>query len=122
MAHPHDAVLESTTTTGTGTVTLAGAVTGARTVASAFAVGEVNIPYSIRAVDANGNATGDFESGWGTLVTATTFSRDTVSESSNAGALVNFAAGTKYLSVTALSDQLVLLGRAVAAQQGMLMM
>jgi hypothetical protein len=87
---PKDRVKDTTTTTGTGTITLAGSPP---TTFQAFsAVGNGNTcPYTI--VD---NATGAWESGIGTYTSSgTTLSRDTVLASSNAGSLVNFAAGSK---------------------------
>lgn len=84
-----DRVRETTTTTGTGTVTLAGAVTGFQTFA---AIGNANITYYTIA----GQGTSEWEVGIGTYTSAgTTLSRTTVLASSNAGALVNFSAGTK---------------------------
>jgi hypothetical protein len=84
-----DRVRETTTTTGTGTVTLAGAVTGFQTFA---AIGNANITYYTIA----GQGTSEWEVGIGTYTASgTTLSRDTVLASSNAGALVNFSAGTK---------------------------
>lgn len=84
-----DRVRETTTTAGTGTVTLAGAVTGFQTFA---AIGNANTTYYTIA----GQGTSEWEVGIGTYTSAgTTLSRDTVLASSNAGALVNFSAGTK---------------------------
>lgn len=84
-----DRVRETTTTTGTGTVTLAGAVTGFQTFA---AIGNANITYYTIA----GQGTSEWEVGIGTYTASgTTLSRTTVLASSNAGALVNFSAGTK---------------------------
>ena len=84
-----DRVRETTTTTGTGTVTLAGAVTGFQTFA---AIGNGNVTYYTIA----GQGTSEWEVGIGTYTSAgTTLSRTTVLASSNAGALVNFSAGTK---------------------------
>lgn len=84
-----DRVRETTTTTGTGTVTLAGAVTGFQTFA---AIGNANITYYTIA----GQGTSEWEVGIGTYTSSgTTLSRTTVLASSNAGALVNFSAGTK---------------------------
>lgn len=89
-----DRVQETTTTTGTGTVTLAGAISGFRSFA---AVGNGNSTfYTI--VDSTGS---DWEIGVGTYtLSGTTLSRDTVLSSSNAGSLVNFSAGTKNVFVT----------------------
>lgn len=84
-----DRVRETTTTTGTGTVTLAGAVTGFQTFA---AIGNGNTTYYTIA----GQGTSEWEVGIGTYTSAgTTLARNTVLASSNAGALVNFSAGTK---------------------------
>ena len=85
-----DRVQETSTTTGTGTLTLAGAVTEFQSFSSA--IGNGNTTYYTIYV-AGGT---DWEVGIGT-VGAGTLSRDTVYASSNAGALVNFPAGTKYV-------------------------
>jgi len=89
-----DRVQETTTTTGTGTVTLAGAVTGFQSFA---AVGNGNTTfYSI--ADQSGS---QWEVGIGTYTSSgTTLSRNTVLSSSNSGSLVNFSAGTKNVFVT----------------------
>lgn len=81
-----DRVQETTTTAGTGTVTLAGAVAGYQTFQSAFTVGR-RVAYAIT----DGTA---WEVGWGTLVTTTTLSRDLVLTSSNANALVSLSGGS----------------------------
>jgi hypothetical protein len=84
-----DRVQETTTTTGTGTVTLAGAVADYRTF-SAVCVDKQVVYYVID------DGAGNWEVGVGTFTSSgTTLSRDRVLASSNAGALVNFAAGTK---------------------------
>ena len=83
-----DRCQETTTTGGTGTLTLGGAVTGYRTFAASFTVGQ-SLYYTID------DGTGNWEIGIGTLVTSGTLSRDTVIESSNSNALVNFGSGTK---------------------------
>lgn len=85
-----DRVQETSTTTGTGTLTLAGAVTEFQSFSSA--IGNGNTTYYTIYV-AGGT---DWEVGLGT-VGASTLSRDTVYASSNAGSLVNFPAGTKYV-------------------------
>jgi len=86
-----DRVQETSTTTGTGTLTLAGAVTGFQTFSSA--IGNTNTTYyTIQ----NGS---EWEVGIGT-VGAGTLSRDTVLESSNSGSLVNFSAGSKFVFCT----------------------
>lgn len=78
-----DRVQETTATTGTGTLTLAGAVAQYQAFQAAFAVG-ARIRYAIKA----GNGT-DWEVGDGVLTAATTLTRENVYASSNAGALVN---------------------------------
>ena len=84
-----DRVKETTTTTGTGTVTLAGAVSGYQ---SFSAIGNANTTYYTIA----GQGTSEWEVGIGTYTSSgTTLSRDTVLASSNSGSLVNFSAGTK---------------------------
>jgi hypothetical protein len=87
-----DRVQETTTTTGTGTVTLAGAVSGYQTFA---AVGDGNSTYYTIAGGA------EWEVGIGTYTASgTTLSRTTVISSSNSGSLVTFSAGTKNVFVT----------------------
>ena len=84
-----DRVRETSTTTGTGTFTLNGAVSGFQTF---LAIGSGNTTY-YTIVDA---ATGDWEVGIGTYSAGVnTLTRTTVLESSNNGNLVDFAAGTK---------------------------
>lgn len=88
----NDRVQETTTTTGTGTVTLAGALTGYQSFA---AVGNGNTTYYCITDGTN------FEIGLGTYTSSgTTLSRTTVLSSSNSGNLVNFPAGTKNVFVT----------------------
>ena len=89
-----DRVKETTTTTGTGTVTLAGAVTGYQ---SFTAVGNGNTTYYVIA----GQGTSEWEVGIGTYTSSgTTLSRTTILASSNAGSAVSFSAGTKDVFVT----------------------
>ena len=96
-----DRVREITSTTGTGTITLTAAVVGFQ---SFSVIGDGNTTY-YTIVDA---ATGAFEVGIGTYTASgTTLSRDTVLESSNANALVNFSSGTKDVFVTYPADRSV---------------
>ena len=84
----NDRVKENSTTTGTGTFTLSGAVTGFETFSSA--IGNANTTYyTIHTQNA-----AQFEVGIGT-VGAGTLARDTVTSSSNSDAAVDFTAGTK---------------------------
>lgn len=99
---PHiraDRVMETTTGTGTGSLALAGAVTGFRSFSSVCAVGDT-VLYCIEAVDGAGALTGDWETGIGTLRTGGSFERTAVIASSNAGAVVNFGAGAKRVMLT----------------------
>jgi len=83
-----DRVQETSTTSGTGTLTLAGAVTGYQSFGSA--IGNGNTTYY--GIYANGYA--DWEVGIGTVTVTggtTTLARTTVLASSNAGSLVNFS-------------------------------
>jgi hypothetical protein len=84
----NDRVKETSTTTGTGTFTLAGAVTGFETFSSA--IGNGNTTYY--AISLQGGA--EFEVGLGT-VAAGTIARTTIISSSNSDSAVNFSAGTK---------------------------
>jgi hypothetical protein len=88
-----DRVKETTTTTGTGTITLLGAVSGYQ---SFSVVGNANTTYY-----AIVGATTEWEVGIGTYTSSgTTLSRDTVLASSNSGSLVSFSAGTKDVFLT----------------------
>ena len=69
-----DRVLETTTTAGTGTLTLAGAVTGYRSFNTAFTNGDV-VFYSID------NGQGEWEVGYGSVGTGS-LTRSTVLDSS----------------------------------------
>jgi hypothetical protein len=93
-----DRVRETSTTTGTGTFTLAGAVTGFQTFSSA--IGNTNTTYYTIT-----NNT-DWEVGLGT-VGASTLARTTILASSNAGSAVNFTAGTKDVFVTYPADKAI---------------
>ena len=88
-----DRVLESSTTAGTGTLTLAGALTGYRTFNSAFSNGNI-VYYTID------DGLGNWEVGYGTVGTGT-LTRSTVLESSNANALVVFTSVSKRVFCTA---------------------
>lgn len=92
-----DRVKDTTTTTGTGNITLSNsAPTGFQTFNSAIGTG--NTTYYCIA----GQGTSEWETGLATLsgTPATTLARTTVFESSNSGSLVNFSAGTKDVFVT----------------------
>lgn len=88
-----DRVKETTTTTGTGTLALAGAVTGFQSFA---AIGDGH--SCVYCIDSGGS---EWEVGVGTYTSSgTTLSRTTVIASSNSGSLVSFSAGSKEVYVT----------------------
>lgn len=86
-----DRVKETSTTTGTGTLDLAGTSTGFRTFVAGIGTGNTCF-YCISHRTAD-----EWEVGIGTVTDAgtDTLSRTTVLASSNSGSLVNFSAGTK---------------------------
>jgi hypothetical protein len=87
-----DRVKETTTSTGTGTITLAGAVAGFQSF-SVIGYGSTTY-YAIV-------GTTEWEVGVGTYTSSgTTLSRDTILESSNSGSAVDFSAGEKEVFVT----------------------
>jgi len=90
-----DRVRETTTTTGQGTITLAGAVTGFQ---SFSAIGNANTTYYAIV----GQNSSEWEVGVGTYTSSgTTLSRDTVLSSSAGGTTkTTFSAGTKDVFVT----------------------
>ena len=101
MAHILKALVgETTTTTGTGALTLAAALTDHRRFSAVCATSDT-VEYMIRhATD------GTWEAGIGTYSAANTLTRTSVSESSNANAAVSFAAGTKNVVLTPLASRL----------------
>jgi len=92
----NDRVKETSTTTGTGTIDLAGAETGYESFVSG--VGTTNTTYY--AIELN--SANEWEVGIGTVTDAApdTLSRDTIISSSNGDAAVNFSAGTKNVFCT----------------------
>lgn len=101
-----DRVQETTTTVGTGAVTLGGAVLSFQSFA---AIGNGNTTY-YAIVD---STAGDWEAGIGTYTASgTTLSRDTVLSSSNGGSLVAFGVGTKNVICTYPSERAVYLDSA----------
>jgi hypothetical protein len=89
----NDRVKETTTTTGTGTVTLGGAVSGFDTFAAG--IGNSNTTYYCIQLGA------EFEVGLGTLAgDSSTLARTTVISSSNSDSAVDFSAGAKNVFCT----------------------
>lgn len=94
-----DRVKETTTTTGTGTYTLAGAVGGFESFAS---IGDGNTTY-YSCTDGT-----DWEVGIGTYTsTGTTLARTTILQSSNSDAAVNWTAGTRTIFCTLPAEKIV---------------
>ena len=94
-----DRVKETSTTTGTGTYTLAGAVTGFEAFSS---VGNGNTTY-YACTDGT-----DFEVGIGTYASSgTTLARTTILQSSNSDSAVNWGAGTKTLFCTLPAEKMI---------------
>jgi hypothetical protein len=104
-----DRVKEISTSTGTGTITLGGASLGFQSFA---VIGDGNVTYYV----ITDQQTGDWEVGIGTYTSSgTTLSRTTVLESSNAGSLVSFSAGSKDVFVTYPAERSVYLDTAGSA-------
>ncbi len=109
-----DRVNETSTTTGTGDFTLSANGADYQTFNNAFGL-NVRFPYSIE------HPSTAWETGQGYLSAPTTLVRETVHDSSNAGALVSFAAGTKNVFCTPAAATLKRAstrGRIIAIAQG----
>jgi len=92
MTRFYDRVVESSTTPGTGPITMLGPVAGFQSFASVFAISAYNLPYLIT----DGT---NWEVGLGTLASAEVLDRTTVYSSSNSNALVNFTSAVKTVSI-----------------------
>jgi len=113
MSYFADRVKDTTTTTGTGNITLSGtAPTGFQDFNTAFGTGKP-FYYCI-------SAGAEWEVGDGYLSASTTLVRDNVIASSNSNALVNFSAGTKTVICTlpAVAARNTQLGRFVSSMTG----
>ena len=99
-----DRVKETTATTGTGTLTLAGAVAGFQTFTSVLSNGDTTY-YGIFE-----SSTGEFEVGLGTFTSSgTTLARTTILESSNSGSAINLTAGAADVFITQPAEKAVYL-------------
>ena len=97
-------VRETTSTTGTGAVTLGGAVGGFQSFAAG--IGNSNTTYYAISI----NSESEWEVGLGTLSgDSSTLTRTTVLESSNSDSAVNFSAGSKEVFCTLPSEKAVYL-------------
>jgi hypothetical protein len=98
----NDRVKETTTTTGTGTVSLGGAVTGFETFAAG--IGNSNTVYYCIAHQDQA----EFEVGLGTLDgDSSDLARTTIISSSNSDSAVNFSSGTKDVFCTLPASKLI---------------
>ena len=96
----HDRVKETTTTTGTGTYTLAGAVTGFETFTANLDNGDTTYYCCTDNTD--------FEIGIGTFTSSgTTLARTTILASSNSNSAVNWSSGTRTIFMTYHADKAV---------------
>ena len=94
-----DRVKETSTTTGTGTYTLAGAISGFETFSS---IGDGNTTYYCCTLGS------DFEVGIGTYTASgTTLARTTILQSSNSDSAVNWGSGTKIIFCTLPAEKAV---------------
>ena len=97
-----DRIKETTTTTGTGTYTLAGAVTGFEAFSQ---IGNSNTTY-YACTDGT-----DFEIGIGTYTASgTTLARTTILQSSNSDSAVNWTSGTRTIFCTLPAEKSCVLG------------
>lgn len=106
MATLFDRVKETTTSTGTGDLTLAGQPNGFVRFGDVFSIGDQTF-YTIE------DDAGRFEIGRGTYSALNTLSRTEVFNSTNANQLVDFPAGEKTVFVTypakrAVTDQIAI--------------
>lgn len=92
-----DRVKETTTTTGTGSFTLDGAVAGYRAFSSVMATGDICYYTAINPTK------NEWECGWGTFTSPNILERNRRHSGSGTSSPVNFSSGTKevFISVTA---------------------
>jgi hypothetical protein len=91
-----DRVKESSSSSGTGNITLGGAIPGYQTFNAAIATGST-VYYTIHNLTAGSDT--EWEVGVGTFTSPATLARNTVLSSSNSGSLVPFTAGASGLEV-----------------------
>lgn len=85
-----DRCFETTTTTGTGSLTLGGVVTADYRTFDSWFASLVLVHYTIYGI-------GQFEVGAGVFTSPSTLSRDYIFASNNSGAVVSLSAGTHYV-------------------------
>lgn len=110
----YDRVRDTTATTGTGTITLAGSSpTGYRTFASTVA-NAATVNYVIESADLS-----EWEVGQGVwTASGSTLTRATILSSSNGGSAVNFSAGTKSVWIDVPAAGLILTTRTITGTAG----
>lgn len=100
-----DRVKDTSTTTGTGNITVSGSAPfGYRTFSTVMSVGDT-FYYAIQ-----GQGTAEWEIGVGTYVSTNQFSRTTVLASSASGSQVSFSSGTKNVFITLAATRTLQLG------------
>jgi hypothetical protein len=100
-----DLIKETTYSTGTGNLILAGAMVGSRPFSDVCSVGDT-FSYTLRSVDALGVPTGPYEIGTGTYVGANTIQRTTITESSNGGNAVALAGPMAQVAIALTSSEM----------------
>lgn len=100
-----DRVKETSTSTGTGAFTLAGAVTGFKAFSSVCTNADT-LYYTIQGVDGSGSPTAEWEVGVGSWGTGGVLTRSFVLSSSNANTSVNFSAGDKEVWIDVPASQI----------------
>jgi hypothetical protein len=100
-----DRVKDTSTTTGTGNITVSGSAPfGYRTFSTVLSVGDT-FYYAIQ-----GQATAEWEIGVGTYASTNQFARTTVLASSASGSAVSFSSGTKNVFITLAATRTLQLG------------
>lgn len=99
-----DRVKSITTTTGTGSIVIAGSILGFRPLSDVCDVGDT-FYGSIVAVNEDDAATGEWEVGYYTYSAENTVERTRVDSSSNNNQLVNFSAGRKNVCIEVTAAQ-----------------
>jgi len=94
-----DRVRETSLSSGSSNITLAGAVTGFRSFNTAFGTSAA-FTYGIETIDSSGVPTGDWEIGVGYLSDAITLVRNQVTASSNGGSAVSLSTANKNVFCT----------------------
>jgi hypothetical protein len=105
-------IRDTSTTTGTGNITVSGTPVAGYLAFSSVPIGAI-FDYTI-----NGQSGSEFETGRGKMTSSTSFSRDQVLSSSNSGALVNFSVGAKDVFLTVAEESMQSSGKVNAAVNG----